>query len=387
MFEWTSVDHVALTDSYSPVAARRRRGRSTSSTSTRSTSTLTARCSCRAATPGPPTTSTPRPVRSSGRWAASTRASRRARGAATAFQHDARPIGANAILAVRQRRDPPGAPPVARRRARDRPGDEGRQRPQQFLHRGPPLLAQSQGEPAGAARRQLVRRLGPGAGPLGVQPDRSAPVRREPTPPDTSPTGRCRFPWHADAGRARRRSPRGRGATPTSAGTGRPASRAGSCGRAAPPRRSAHIGSVGAAGFETAIPLLPSRSERYVRSAALDAVGHVLAASALARSRPPPSGAARAQLRRVLLAAGDERGGRTTQRELARRPVGVRPRRRSVRPSRTSTIVTGSGSPPKCQTAPARRGRGSGREGLIPPAAGRGRRGTRCRWRGARSAP
>ena len=77
MFQWTSLDHVALGESYALARpTRARAGRLTSSTSTRSASPRTAACSSRRATPGRSTTSIPPPDRSNGSSAASTRASR-----------------------------------------------------------------------------------------------------------------------------------------------------------------------------------------------------------------------------------------------------------------------------------------------------------------------
>ena len=210
-------------------------------------------------------------------------------GATTAFQHDARPIGSRRDLAVRQRRVPAGAPPVARRRARDRPGDRSVVSVrQQFLHPGDRLLAESQGN-------------------LQALPDGNWFVGwgQEPDLSEFSATGAllfdASFPSGYESYRAlslplatpprRAAGARGRArgaAAPTSAGTGRRASRAGSFARAAPPTGLRHVGSVGSAGFETTIPLASRRDPNATSQVrALDADGHVLATSALARIRRP----------------------------------------------------------------------------------------------------
>ena len=88
LFQWHSLDHVALTDSYT--APPKRNGpRSTSSTPTQSVWRPTGRSSRRPATRGPSTTSIIRQARSTGGWGASARVRARP-GASFAWQHDVR---------------------------------------------------------------------------------------------------------------------------------------------------------------------------------------------------------------------------------------------------------------------------------------------------------
>ena len=71
LFEWHSLDHVPLSDSYQPVSTDPS-FRGTTPTSTRSTRAGTATCWSRHGTPGRSTTSTARPGTSTGGSAAST---------------------------------------------------------------------------------------------------------------------------------------------------------------------------------------------------------------------------------------------------------------------------------------------------------------------------
>ena len=358
-------------------AAARRRGPTTSSTSTRSTSTPTGRCSSRAATPGPRTTSTPRPGRSAGRSAASTRRSPRGRARRPPSSTTRRPLGADAYLAVRQRRLAPGSTLQSRgrraRRSTRRPTAVSR--PTQFLHPGRPLLADSQGN---------LQALPDGHWLVGwgQEPDVSEFSAAGALLFDASlPTGyesyrALRFPW---TGTPRDRCPRWRSRRPAAAARDayvelerrHRRSRAGSCSRARPPHALDHIGSVGRERLRDRDPAAARRPrDRYARGPC-------------ARQRRRACSRARRRSRCASAVAQSSRRGeccspRATNAAVARRSVNSRrapsaPATTTQRPpSRTSTIVTGSRSPPKCQTS-RRRPRPAGRAvGLTEATAERG---------------
>ena len=128
----------------------------------------------------------------------------------------------------------------------------------------------------------------------------------------------------------------------------------------------APLATVPSAGFETSIAL-------QARAA--------LGRRARARRRRR---AARALPRPQSSSTGPFWAPRSTKDAVPRRSVNSRtapsrPRTSTVAPpSRTSTIVTGSASPPKCQTSALAPGTGSGRDGRISQAGDRGRRAAPC---------
>ena len=290
-------------------------------------------------------------------------------GAATAFQHDARPLGPDTFSVFDN-----GASPQVHRQSRGvilalDPASNTVSVQQQFLHPGRPLLADSQGSmqalPDGSfligwgAEGDLSRFSASGA----LLFDASLPHGYE------SYRVLC-FPW-----------------------TGRPTD---------PPAlalaRGAHgeeayaswNGATGVARWELLAGRSPHSLEprRHGREHRLRDGDRAAGADALgrrARARRRRRGA-RHLARAQSLSTGPFWAPRSTNAAVPRRSVNSRggpspsrPRTSTVRPpSRTSTTVTGSASPPKCQTSALAPGSGSGRDGRISRPGGRGRRAARC---------
>jgi hypothetical protein len=280
MFQWTSVDHVALTDSYSTVAGSSASwpfdffhlnsinldgdgSLLVSSRNTWAADDIDAATGQILWTLG-------------GKHSSFTEGP----GATTAFQHDARPIGSDAISLFDN-----GATPEQHLQSRGvvlaiDPATKVVSVRQQFLHPGDRLLAQSQGnlqalpdgswfvgwgqEPDLSEFSSTGALLFDASFPSGYVSYRalSFPWRATPAEPPALAVrrGDAYVSWNGATGVARWELREGRTATGLR-----------------------HIGSVGNAGFETTIPLLRSRSERYAQVRALDGDGHVLAASALTR--------------------------------------------------------------------------------------------------------
>ena len=180
MYEWHSLDHVPLASSYAVGRARRARpNRSTTSTSTRSTSSRTATCWSTRATRGPPTTST----RSTGqvRWQLGGKHSsfKLGPGTRTAWQHDARQQPDGAITFFDNGASPEVHPQSrAIELALDPATHDGDARAP--LRAPEPARRRQPGQRAGARRRRLDGRLGPGRLPLGGRPRRPGALQRPP---------------------------------------------------------------------------------------------------------------------------------------------------------------------------------------------------------------
>ncbi len=281
-FEWHSLDHVALADSYMPIGHG---GTPTSpwdwfhinAVSEPPGMLLIDSRNTWAAYDVDPSAD-----RSSGRSAASIRASRWAPArappgsttSARTLRHD---------LLLRQRRHAQGALPVARDRAGARhPQDDRHARLE--LH---PLKAAARSQPGrlpAARRRQLVRRLGPRAVLLGILPRRPPAVRRAPAAAYQSYTV-LKFPWTG----APPQPPRLAVRAGAHGGLIAYASWNGATDVAqwqllggASAQALAPIATAAKNGFETVIPT--STSPRYLAVQALDAQGRVLAVSSTTRS-------------------------------------------------------------------------------------------------------
>jgi Arylsulfotransferase (ASST) len=290
MFQWSSVDHIALSDSYSTVSSASAAwpfdffhlnsinldGDGSLLVSSRNTWAVDDIDAASGQV----------------RWTLGGKSSSFAEGAGatTAFQHDARPVGGDAISLFDN-----GASPQEHQQSRgvvlalDEETKTVSVR-EQFLHPGHPLLADSQGD---------LQALSDGSWFVGwgQEPDLSEFSSNGTLLFDASlPSGYASyralsFPWSATPVRP-----------PALAVTRRDAyaSWNGATGvarwelREGPSRgRLAHVGTVGSGGFETTIPLIPSTRERYAQVRAIDARGRVLANSDVQRL-PPAAGSATA---------------------------------------------------------------------------------------------
>ena len=329
MFEWTSLDHVALSDSYSV-----------------------------------PTTGSPRwpfdffhlnsinldpdgtlLVSSRNTWAADDIDPRtgqvlwtlggkqssftEGRGAATAFQHDARPIGPDSFTMFDN-----GASPQAHAQSRGVVLDVDPQTHSvsvhtQYLHPGHPLLADSQGNMQALANGDWF--VGWGQQPDLSEFSASGRLLFDASLPFGYESYRAlRFRWIGTPASRRRSSStpqREAAPSPTRAGTAPRRSRAGSCWRGA---RRAHSHESRSCGARTSRPR--SRSARAGRAlrqgAGARRRGHVLGSSgivALSAAAPEaaPRRAQNSSRGECCSAARDEGGGRAAQRELAASAVGA----------------------------------------------------------------
>ena len=286
MYEWTSVDHVALERILSNPRALRARAypfdffHLNSINVDRDGSLLVS-----AATRGRSTTSNAATGQIRWRLGGKHSSFTRAAGTRTAWQHDPRELPDGAISIFDN-----GASPKVHRQSR---GDRREPRTEPsgtvtLLERTDAHAAAGRRKPgqrAGARQRRLVRRLGPGTVLLGVQPRRHAAVRR--APPRARPV-LSRVPLPLDGQPAHLA-----GVRPRCAGSGgaaaslrqlerRHAGRLLAGARRRQPHELAPVAQAPRTGFETAFALPGGITDSYMAVQALGASEEVLGTSAVA---------------------------------------------------------------------------------------------------------
>ncbi len=281
IYEWHSLDHVPLPSSYASAAPASRPNRSTTSTSTRSTSSRTAICSSTRATRGRPTTSIPGPARCAGGWAASTAASRwgRARAPPGSTTRAQQPDGTITFF------DNGALPQVhPQSRAIEVALDTASMTAtlvRSYEHRNP-LVAGSQGN-CRPCRRQLGGRLGPGALPLGIRPQRASVLFDAHLPPSWESYRAYVLPWTGGPAQppALAVPPPGAsgGATVYASWNGATEVASWRVLAGSSPTRLTPVASAAKTGFETAIALPAAAAGAYVAVQALDGSGAVLGIS------------------------------------------------------------------------------------------------------------
>ena len=269
MFQWTSLDHVALAESYAPRDAATRRSLSTTSTSTRSTSIQDGSLLISSRNTWTAYDLNPQTGQIKWHWGASTRASRWGRGRRTAWQHDPRELANGAFSDLRQRRLADRSQPVARDRRRPRTPGARRDARRQLTH--PADLAESQGNVQALANGDWFVGWGEDPRLLRVQPQRPAALRRAlPSRRSVLPRPALRLdrrpadPAGARAGRRRAAAARSAGTVYASwNGATLVASWRVLVGTAA--HRLRPVATASRSGFETAIVLPAGTAGRYLR--------------------------------------------------------------------------------------------------------------------------